>query len=67
MPKRYALFPHLDETKNLKRAVRRNIDRFPPDFMFELTQNEVDFLRCNFGTLKKQVPSYATPYISAKF
>jgi hypothetical protein len=37
------------ETKNLKRAVRRNKDRFPPDFMFELTQNEWDFLRCNFG------------------
>jgi len=40
------------ETKNLKRAVKRNIDRFPSDFMFELTQNEVDFLRCNFGTLE---------------
>ena len=25
------------ETKQLKRAVRRNIDRFPEDFMFELT------------------------------
>ena len=28
------------ETKQLKRAVRRNIDRFPPDFMFELTREE---------------------------
>ena len=26
------------ETKQLKRAVRRNIDRFPADFMFELTR-----------------------------
>ena len=41
------------ETKNLKRAVRRNIDRFPDDFMFELTQNEWDFLRCNFVTSKQ--------------
>ncbi len=28
------------ETKRLKEAVRRNIDRFPEDFMFELTQDE---------------------------
>lgn len=38
------------ETKNLKRAVRRNIERFPEDFMFELTENENENLRCNFGT-----------------
>ena len=40
------------ETKNLKRSVRRNIERFPADFMFELTQNEINSLRCNFGTLE---------------
>ena len=39
------------ETKQLKRAVRRNIDRFPPDFMFELTKEEYDSLRYQFGTL----------------
>jgi len=38
------------ETKNLKRAVKRNIERFPIDFMFELTQNEVHSLRCQIGT-----------------
>ena len=38
------------ETKNLKRAVRMNIVRFPTDFMFELTKEEYDFLRCNFFT-----------------
>jgi hypothetical protein len=38
------------ETKQLKRAVRRNIERFPPDFMFELTLKEFDDLRCQFGT-----------------
>jgi hypothetical protein len=38
------------ETKNLKRAVRRNIERFPSDFMFELTENEWEFLRCQIGT-----------------
>jgi hypothetical protein len=42
------------ETKNLKRAVRRNIDRFPSDFMFELTKDEYNFLRCNFVTLETE-------------
>jgi phage regulator Rha-like protein len=41
------------ETKQLKRAVRRNIRRFPPDFMFELTEEEHDLLRRQFGTLKR--------------
>ena len=40
------------ETKNLKRSVKQNIERFPDDFMFELTKDEVDSLRCNFCTLK---------------
>jgi hypothetical protein len=38
------------ETAQLKRAVRRNIDRFPDDFMFELTKKELDHWRCQFGT-----------------
>ena len=37
------------ETAQLKRAVRRNIDRFPEDFMFELTKKELDHWRCQFG------------------
>ena len=41
------------ETKNLKRAVRMNIERFPDDFMFELTREEYESLRCNFFTLKE--------------
>ena len=41
------------ETKNLKRAVRSNIERFPDDFMFELTKEEYESLRCNFFTLNK--------------
>ena len=41
---------YMVETKNLKRAVRANIDRFPDDFMFELTKDEFDSLRCNFFT-----------------
>ena len=36
------------ETKQLKRAVRRNIDRFPEDFMFELTKEELSNWRRQF-------------------
>jgi len=42
------------ETAQLKRAVRRNIARFEgEDFMFELTKEEVNSLRCQIGTLNK--------------
>ncbi len=52
------------ETKQLKRQVRRNIDRFPDDFMFQLTQEEYqDFLRCQIGTLKRGRHSKYPPYV----
>lgn len=38
------------ETGTLNRAVKRNIERFPEDFMFQLAQEEFDALRCQFGT-----------------
>ena len=38
------------ETKQLKRQVRRNAERFPEDFMFELSIEESDNLRSQFGT-----------------
>ncbi len=38
------------ETRVLKQAVRRNIDRFPKDFMFELTENELQNLTSHFVT-----------------
>ena len=41
------------QTRVLKQAVRRNMDRFPPDFMFELTNEEQKSLRSQFVTLKK--------------
>ena len=41
------------DTKMLKRAVRRNLKRFPGDFMFELTDDEYQSLRYHFGTLKR--------------
>ena len=41
------------ETKRLKEQVKRNIERFPKHFMFELTQKENDSLRSQFATLEK--------------
>ena len=38
------------ETKKLKQAVKRNIERFPNDFMFELNQEEFENLRSQFVT-----------------
>lgn len=42
------------ETKYVKRAVRANSRRFPPDFMFELSKTEWETLRCNFSTSNKR-------------
>jgi len=50
------------ETKMLKRAVRRNIDRFPVDFMFEISNDEYISLRSQFGTLKRGQHSKYLPY-----
>lgn len=40
-------------TKNINKAVKRNIDRFPEDFCFQLTENEFQTLRLQFGTSKQ--------------
>lgn len=37
------------ETSQLKRQVKRNLDRFPDDFMFEMTKEELDNWRCQSG------------------
>ncbi len=47
------------ETKVLKQAVKRNIDRFPEDFMFELNKNELESLRSVFVTLEKGKGQYS--------
>ena len=38
------------ETKVLNQAVKRNIERFPEDFTFQLTEDEMEALRCQSGT-----------------
>ena len=50
------------ETKYLKRAVRANIKRFPPDFMFELSIPEWKTLRCNICTSNKQGGTRYSPF-----
>ena len=41
------------ETRVLNQAVKRNLQRFPEDFMFQLTENEYESLRSQIVTLKK--------------
>lgn len=40
-------------TKNLNKAIHRNVSRFPEDFMFQLTSGEAESLRFQIGTSKK--------------
>ena len=40
------------ETRVLKQAVKRNVSRFPSDFMFRLSQEEQESLRSQFVTLR---------------
>ncbi len=40
-------------TGNLNKAVQRNSDRFPADFMFQLTTDEAEALSFHFGSLKR--------------
>lgn len=42
------------ETKYVNRVVKRNIERFPEEFCFQLTENEFESLRCQFVTLNEK-------------
>lgn len=50
------------ETKRLKEQVKRNIDRFPDDFMFELTREELNGLRSQFATSNGRGGTRYLPY-----
>ncbi|MCD4814104.1 ORF6N domain-containing protein [bacterium] len=50
------------ETRQLKRQVKRNISRFPDDFLLVLTKEETVSLRCQFGTLEKGRHSKYLPF-----
>ena len=51
------------EVKYLNRAVKRNITRFPSDFMFQLTDNEWEHLRYQIGTAKMVGKIRYNPYV----
>lgn len=50
------------ETKRLKEAVRRNIERFPQDFMFKLSREENASLRSQIASLKRGQHSKYLPF-----
>ncbi|MCC6287087.1 MAG: ORF6N domain-containing protein [Chitinophagaceae bacterium] len=50
------------ETKYLKRAVRQNAKRFPADFMFELTKDEFEHLRCRLSTSNQRGGNRYLPF-----
>src|SRR5258708_21242276 len=52
------------DVAQLKRQVRRNQERFPDDFMFVLTPNEYESLRCQIGILKR---GHHTKYLPFAF
>ncbi len=49
------------ETKRVNEAVRNNPDKFPPDYMFELTSSELEDLRSKFSTANLSSKSRALP------
>lgn len=54
-------------TGNFNKAVRRNIDRFPGEFMFQLSKVEYDSLRFQFGILKRGQYSKFLPYVFTEY
>jgi len=53
------------ETKRLKESVRRNLNRFPPDFMFEMNEQEYHSLRTQFATLEKSGRGKHSKYLQS--
>ena len=51
------------ENFQLKRQVKRNIDRFPEDFMFVLTEKEIEQMVCHFGIPSKSYFGGAEPFV----
>jgi len=58
---------YMVENKRLKEAVRRNKQRFPPDFMYELTNEEYHSLRTQFATIEKKGRGAFTKYMPYAF
>jgi len=54
------------ETKRLNEAVKRNIDRFPPEFMFQLTKDELENLMSQFVTSKDKDENLRSQFATSK-
>lgn len=50
------------EVSQMNRQVKRNIERFPEDFMFQLTKAENDALKCQYGISKQRGGDRRLPY-----
>ena len=57
------LYECTNGTKDVNKAVKRNIDRFPEDFYFQLTEEEYNDLRFQNGTTKRQNMSRTLPHV----
>lgn len=64
--KQLAPFSFGVETKNLVKAVQRNLDRFPADFMFQVTNQEFKDLRSQFVTASSWGGRRTPPYAFSK-
>ena len=57
------LYECVNGTKDINKAVKRNIERFPENFMFQLTDEEYDNLRFQSGTSKLRGGRRYNPYV----
>ena len=54
------------DTRVLNQAVKRNISRFPPEFMFQLTQAEYDILRSQIVISKNEDENLRSQFVTSK-
>ena len=57
------LYECVNGTKDINKAVKRNIERFPENFMFQLTDEEYDNLRFQSGTSNVRGGRRYNPYV----
>lgn len=52
------------DVAQMNRQVKRNIERFPDDFMFQLTKDEYDSLKCQFGISNQRGGDRRLPHVT---
>ena len=60
------LYECTNGTKDINKAVKRNIERFPENFMFQLTNEEYDALRFQAGTSNNKGGRRYNPFVFAE-